>query len=318
MTSPRRPRITILTGGVGGARFLRGLTRHIDPARLTVVGNTADDESFFGLHVAPDLDTALYTLAGLADPMRGWGVHGDTFACLETLGRLGEPVWFRLGDRDLATHLFRTERLHAGWPLSRVTRALLTRHRVRTRLLPMSDDPIRTFVHTERGRLAFQRYLVAGRARGRVRRIEIRGARAARPAPGVEAALRRADLVIIAPSNPLVSIGPMLAIPGLRRALAASRARRVAISPLVRGRAVRGPLHRMLRGLGHEASARGVARLYRGLVDDFIIDDGDARWAHAIATLGMRVHVTDTLMPTVARSIRLAGTVLGTLEGARP
>lgn len=318
MTSPRRPRITVLTGGVGGARFLRGLTRRIDAARLTVVGNTADDESFFGLHVAPDLDTALYTLADRADPIRGWGVRDETFACLETLGHLGEPVWFRLGDRDLATHLFRTQRLHAGWSLSRVTRTLAARHGVRARLLPMSDDPVRTFVHTERGRLAFQQYLVAGRARGRVRRIEIRGAGRARPAPGVSTALRTADLVIVAPSNPLVSIGPMLAIPALRRALASSRALRVAISPLVRGRAVRGPLHRMLRGLGHEASTRGVARLYRGLIDDFVIDDGDARWAGSIAALDMRVHVTDTLMHTPARAARLAGTVMAALQGARP
>jgi LPPG:FO 2-phospho-L-lactate transferase len=318
MTSPRRPRITVLTGGVGGARFLRGLTQRIDPARLTVVGNTADDESFFGLHVAPDLDTALYTLADRADPIRGWGVRDETFACLEALGRLGEPVWFRLGDRDLATHLFRTQRLRAGWSLSRVTRALAARHGVRARLLPMSDGAVRTFVHTERGRLAFQQYLVAGRARGRVRRIEIRGARLAVPAPGVETALRTADLVIVAPSNPLVSIGPMLAIPALRRALASSRARRVAISPLVWGRAVRGPLHRMLRGVGHEASSRGVAQLYRGLIDDFVIDDGDARWARSIAALGMQVHVTDTLMPTPARAARLAGTVMAALQGARP
>ncbi len=303
----------MLAGGVGGARFLRGLTRCTDPRRLIVIGNTGDDEEFFGLHVAPDLDTVLYTLTGQADPERGWGLAGESFACLGALARLGEPVWFQLGDRDLATHLWRSERLRAGWPLSRVTRALARRHGLRPTLLPMTDDRVRTFVHTERGRLPFQTYLVRQRARGRVRRIEIAGARRARPAPGVLAAIRQSRAVLVAPSNPLVSVAPILAVPAIRRALAARRAPAAAICPLVGGRPVRGPLHRMLRGLGHEVSPRGIARLYRGLIDCFVLDGADARWAPAVRTLGMRVLVTDTVMHTPAHAGRLAAGVLRAL-----
>jgi LPPG:FO 2-phospho-L-lactate transferase len=298
---------------VGGARFLRGLSRHTDPARLTVIGNTGDDEEFFGLHVSPDLDTVLYTLAGRAHPRQGWGLAGDTFACLDALGTLGLPTWFRLGDRDLATHLVRSARLRIGWPLSRVTRELARAHGVTARLLPMTDDRVRTFVHTERGRLPFQDYLVRRRARGSVRRIELAGARRARPAPGVVGALAASDAIVVAPSNPLVSIGPILAVPGIRRALARRRAPAAAISPLVGGRPLRGPLHRMLRGLGLELSPRGVARLYRGLIDVFVLDRADARWAPALEALGMRTVVTDTIMHTPAHAARLAAVVLRAL-----
>ena len=298
---------------MGGARFLRGLSRRIDPRRLTIIGNTGDDEEFFGLHVAPDLDTVLYTLAGRADPDRGWGLAGETFACLGALGRLGEPTWFQLGDRDLATHLWRTARLQAGWPLSRVTRELARRHGLRATLLPMTDDRVRTFVHTEAGRLPFQTYLVRGRGRGRIRRIELSGASRARPAPGVIRALARSRAILIAPSNPLVSVGPMLAIPAIRRSLANRRAPAAAICPLVGGRPVRGPLHRMLQGLGLEVSPPGIARLYRGLVDCFVLDGADARWAPAVRDLDMRVLVTDTLMHTPAAAARLAGAALRAL-----
>jgi LPPG:FO 2-phospho-L-lactate transferase len=309
----RRTLITVLAGGVGGARFLRGLSRRTDPRRLAIIGNTGDDEEFFGLHVAPDLDTVLYTLGGRADPDRGWGLAGETFECLHALGRLGEPMWFQLGDRDLATHLWRTERLREGWPLSRVTRVLGERHRLRATLLPMTDGRVRTFVHTERGRLAFQTYLVRHRGRGRVRRIEIAGAARARPAPGVLDALGRSRAIVIAPSNPLVSVGPILAIPAIRRAVVERRAPAAAICPLVGGRPIRGPLHRMLRGLGLEVSPRGVARLYAGLIDLFVLDVADARWAPAIHALGMRVLVTDTVMHSPAHAGRLAGAVLRTL-----
>ncbi len=304
----------MLAGGVGGARFLRGLYRRIDPRHLTVIGNTGDDEEFFGLHVSPDLDTVLYTLAGRADRRRGWGIGGDTFACLASLDALGEPAWFQLGDRDLATHLFRTARLREGWPLSRVTAALARAQRVRATLLPMTDGRVRTFVHTERGRLPFQDYLVRRRARGTVRRIEIAGAGAVRPAPGVLAALRDADAVIVAPSNPLVSVAPVLAVPGVRAALARRRARAAAISPLVGGKPVRGPLHRMLRGLGHDVSPVGVARLYRGLVGLFVLDEADRAWEGRVAALGFRTLVTDTLLDTPARAARLAGRVLDALR----
>src|SRR5262245_950886 len=214
--SLRRPRsVTVLAGGVGAARFLTGLTRLVDARRVTVIGNTGDDEEFHGLHVAPDLDTVLYTLTGRADPARGWGLRGDTANALGALAALGAPSWFRLGDRDLATHLLRTRWLREGLPLSAVTRRLARAYGLRARLLPMSDDRVRTFVHTGAGRLPFQEYLVRHRARGRVRRIELGGAAAARPAPGVLAAIRDADAIVIAPSNPLVSIAPILAVRGL-------------------------------------------------------------------------------------------------------
>jgi LPPG:FO 2-phospho-L-lactate transferase len=306
--------ITVLAGGVGGARFLTGLARLTDPRRITVIGNTGDDEDFFGLHVAPDLDTVLYTLAGRVDPARGWGLRGDTFHALGALGTLGAPTWFQLGDRDLATHLLRTLWLAEGRPLSEVTRRLVRAHGLRIRLLPMSDDRVRTFVHTGGGRLPFQTYLVRHRGRGRVRRIEIAGASAARPAPGVLAALRSAQAIVVAPSNPLVSVAPILAVRGVRQVLARRRAPAAAISPLVGGRPVKGPLHRMLRGLGLEVSPRGVARCYQGLIDVFVLDRRDARWAPRIEALGMRAVVTDTVMRTPARAARLARVVLGALE----
>ncbi len=307
----------MLAGGVGGARFLRGLSRRTDPRRLTVIGNTGDDEQFFGLHVSPDLDTVLYTLAGRADPGHGWGIAGDTFATLGALAGLGEPAWFRLGDRDLATHLYRTDRLRRGWPLSRVTAALASQHGLAAHLLPMTDDHVRTFIHTDAGRLPFQDYLVRRGARGRVRRIEIAGGSRARPAPGVLAALRTSDAIVIAPSNPLVSVGPILAIPAVRRLLARRRARVAAITPLVEGRPLKGPLHRMLRGLGHEVSPRGVARLYARVAGTFVLDERDRHWAGRIEALGLRVIVTDTVMRTPARAARLAGVVVRALGAGR-
>lgn len=303
----------MLAGGVGGARFLRGLSRRIDPRQLTIIGNTGDDEEFHGLHVSPDLDTVLYTLTGLGDDERGWGRSRESFVCLEELRLLGEPTWFQLGDRDLATHLVRTARLRAGWSLSRATAHLARMRGLQATLLPMTDDRVRTFVHTEHGRLPFQEFLVRRRGRGRVRRIEIAGARRARPAPGVLHALRSCAAIVIAPSNPLVSIGPILAIPAIRQALAQRRAPVAAICPLVKGRPVRGPLHRMLRGLGHEVSAPGIARLYAGLVDLFVIDVADAGAAPELSRLGCRVLVTPTLMRGPAEAARLAGTVCRTL-----
>ena len=308
----RRP-ITVLAGGVGGARFLRGLSRRTDPADVTVIGNTGDDEEFFGLHVSPDLDTILYTLAERADPMHGWGIAGDTFAALDALAALGEPAWFRLGDRDLATHLFRTARLRQGWPLSRVTDALRRAHGVRTVLLPMTDDRVRTFVHTDAGRLAFQDYLVRRQARGRVRRIELAGAARARPAPGVIAALRASAAIVIAPSNPLVSVEPILAVRGVRACLRRRRARVAAVTPLVAGRPLKGPLHRMLRGLGLEVSPLGVAKLYAPVASTFVLDRRDAAWRSAIERLGMRVVVTDTVMRTRAHAARLAAVTLAAI-----
>jgi LPPG:FO 2-phospho-L-lactate transferase len=308
----------VLAGGVGAARFLRGVTRVVDPRRVTVIGNTADDEEFYGLHVAPDLDTVLYTLTGRVDPVRGWGLRGDTFGALGALAALGLPAWFRLGDADLGTHILRTLWLRDGRSLAEVTARLGRLYGLKARLLPMTNDRVRTFVHTGAGRLPFQAYLVRDRARGRVRRIEIAGVRTARPAPGVLRALAAAGAIVIAPSNPLVSVAPILGVRGVRSALARRRAPAAAISPLVGGRPVKGPLHRMLRGLGLEVSPRGVARCYRGLIDLFVLDRRDAAWAPRVEALGMRTLVTDTLMRTPARAARLARVVLRALDARHP
>jgi len=300
---------------VGAARFLRGLSSLLDPHCLTVIVNTGDDETFFGLHVSPDVDTVLYTLAGLVHPVQGWGVTNDTFTCLGALGRFYDATWFRLGDVDLATHVYRTDALRRGATLTAITRTIANALGVQVAVLPMSDAPVRTIVEVAgHGPLPFQQYLVRGRGRGRVTRITLRGARAARPATGTVAALRKADFVIIPPSNPLVSIGPILALPGMRRALRTTHARVAAISPLVAGAPVKGPLHRMLKGLGHEVSSVGVARLYRDCADVFVLDQRDAALAPRIAALGMRPLVTDTLMTNAAKSRRLAATVLAELR----
>lgn len=297
---------------MGAARFLRGLRSLLDPARLTIIGNTADDDTFFGLHVSPDLDTVTYTLAGAVGP-HGWGLADDRFTALAALGRYYDATWFQLGDRDLATHIYRTDALRRGRTLAQVTAEIAARHGVRQRLLPMSNDPVRTRVTLAgAGTIAFQDYLVRRRGRGRVRAIRYAGADRARPAPGVLAALRGADAILLPPSNPFVSIGPILALPGIREAI--RRHRRVAaVTPLVRGLPIKGPLDRMLRGLGHEVSAVGVAELYRGLVDVFVLDQRDAALAPRIEALGMRPVVADTIMRTPARSRALAHLVLRAL-----
>lgn len=282
---------------------------------MTVIVNTGDDESFFGLYVSPDVDTILYTLAGVVSPAQGWGVANDSFACLEALGGYYDETWFRLGDRDLATHIFRTDALHRGRTLSAATRAIAAGLGVTANVLPMSDDPVRTFVDVAgRGPLPFQAYLVQHRGTGRVRKIQYRGLKSARPAPGVLEALRRAQQIILPPSNPLVSIGPILGLAAVRRALRTRRAPAAAISPIIEGQPVKGPLHRMLRGLGHEVSPVGVARLYRGLVDVFVLDRRDAKLAPRIAALGMTPLIADTLMTDATRSRRLAVRVLAELQ----
>jgi LPPG:FO 2-phospho-L-lactate transferase len=288
-----------------------------DPRGVVVIGNTADDEEFFGLHVSPDLDTLTYTLANLAEPRRGWGVAGDTFMCLEALARFYGEMWFRLGDRDLATHVYRSDRLRAGEPLSRITRRIAHRLGVTTKIIPMTDDVVRTFVHTTRGRRAFQIYLVRDGCVGRVKRIEFQGIRTARPGPGVLAALAAAKFVIIPPSNPIVSIAPILSLQGVRKQLRDGRAPVAAISPLIGGRPVKGPADRMLRGLGIEPSPVGVAGLYADFIDLFVLDSTDAALAPRVAEVGCRVLVADTLLSTPLRATRLARRVLKELSTIR-
>ena len=303
----------MLAGGVGAARFLRGLVRTAEPSALTVVVNTADDERFFGLDVCPDLDTITYTLAGVANPHTGWGLHGDSFACLGALGRFYDAGWFHLGDRDLATHIYRTERLARGASLSTVTTEICRRFGVRARVLPMSNDPVRTVLDTADGRLPLQRYLVARRARPAVRAVHYLGADRARPAPGVLGALRTAAAVIIAPSNPFLSIGPILALPGVRQTLAARRRPVAAVSPLVGGQAVSGPLGRMLRRFGLPVSSAGIARCYRPFLDALVIDRSDCGDTAALVALGCRAIVAETVFTTPAQAARAARRLLAAL-----
>jgi LPPG:FO 2-phospho-L-lactate transferase len=311
-----------LAGGVGAARFLRGLVQVHPPGDLTVVGNTGDDLVMHGLHVSPDLDSVTYTLAGLADQERGWGLAGETWSARDALGRLGEPTWFGLGDRDLATHLLRTRLLAEGWPLSRVTAELGARLGLAVRLLPMSDDPVRTHVEVDGPGgvedLGFQQWWVGRGAADPVRAVRFDGAEAARPAPGVLEAVAAAGAIVLCPSNPVVSIAPILAVPGIAAAIAAARAagtRVAAISPIVGGAPVRGMADKLLPAWGVEVSAAGVAGLYagRGLVDVFVLDEVDAAQAERVAALGLEPVVTQTVMAEVSIAAALAKTTLEAL-----
>jgi LPPG:FO 2-phospho-L-lactate transferase len=303
--------ITLIAGGVGAARLLRGLVRVVPARDLTVVVNTGDDDEFYGLHVSPDIDTILYTLAGLAPIDRGWGIDGDTFGVLAELETLAGRGWFALGDRDLATHIRRTERMRAGATPSVVTRELARARGISTRILPMSDDPVRTVVATDAGDLAFQEYLVQRRARPKVRAVRYRGARAARPAPGVLEAIARSKRIILAPSNPFVSLGPILAVPGIRAALAAARERVVAVSPLIGGRAVKGPLASMLRAMGKPVDVTSIARLLRDIASTLVVSPGDAPQAGAAAARGLEIVEHDILLLDPRRAERLASVLVG-------
>ena len=265
--------IAILCGGLGGSRCVDALARAAGPDEITAIGNVGDDLEVLGLHVSPDLDTVLYTLAGLLDEARGWGVRDETYNALALAKELGGETWFTLGDRDIGLHLVRTAWLRAGIPLSEATDRLVKALGVGVRLLPATDDQLRTKIQTEDGELDFQEWFVARAHRDRVTGVRFEGAETARPAPGVLEAIERAELVVIAPSNPFVSIDPILAVPGIREALAAKRV--AAISPLVGGKAFRGPLAEMLASLGHEPSAAGVADLYGDLVDVLVVAPGD-------------------------------------------
>lgn len=302
-------KVTVLCGGVGGARFVRGAVEVAGADSVVVVGNVGDDVEVLGLHVSPDLDSILYALAGLNDEQRGWGRAGETWEALAVVRELGGESWFALGDRDLGLHLVRTQALRAGEPLSGVTARLASALRVETRLLPATDDRLRTWIETPAGSFPFQEWFVARGHRDEVDGVRFEGADAAAPAPGVLEALAEADLIVLAPSNPFVSIAPILAVPGLREALAARRVPCVAVSPLIGGRAVKGPADRMLARLAGGTSPRHVTRCYEGLVDAIVVDEADA---HDLAGLGeVRPIVTRTLMADADARRRLAEAALG-------
>jgi LPPG:FO 2-phospho-L-lactate transferase len=311
--------ILALAGGVGGARLALGLAEVLSPANLTIVVNTGDDFEHLGLHVSPDLDTVMYTLAGINDTAQGWGIAGETWSFMGALERLGGETWFRLGDRDLATHVTRTRALRAGQSLSSVTAMLCAKLSVAHPVAPMSDDPVRTVVHTDDGSLAFQDYFVRRRAEPRVKAISYEGAAGARIAPAFDAALRDPALegVLICPSNPYLSIAPLLALPGVHAALTQRRVPVVAVSPIVGGRALKGPAAKIMRELGAEPSALAVAAHYRGLIDALIFDQADTHLRKDVAALEIEPVVTHTVMHDGVARRALAQSALAALARLR-
>ncbi len=311
-------KIVALAGGVGGAKLALGLARNLAPEELTVVVNTADDFEHWGFYVCPDLDTVMYTLAGIANPDTGWGRAGETWTVMEAIANVGGETWFRLGDKDLATHIERTRRLRAGESLSAVTREIAHRLGALPAIVPMSDDPVRTMVMTDPlsgqvGELAFQHWFVRLRCEPVVRSVRFAGAETARP----HAVLTALDDprqgiggLVVCPSNPFVSVAPILALPGVRSSLEKAHVPRIAVTPIVGGQAIKGPAAKMLAELGHDVSALGVARFYKGLIDGFVLDAQDSALAPQIEALDLKVRVADTMMRNDADKKRLAGTVL--------
>ncbi len=301
-------RVVALAGGVGGARLAQGLAHCLSPAQLSVIVNTGDDFTHLGLAICPDLDTVMYTLAGLANPEMGWGLQGESFECLAALGRLGGPTWFRLGDHDLATHLLRTHSLQAGSRLTEVTGALARALGVKPSLLPMSDDPCHTRVLTEEGEMGFQEYFVLRRWQPRVLGFRWEGGETAQPTPEVRAALEAADLVIFCPSNPWVSLDPILNLPGIRALISMRTA--VAVSPILGGETVKGPAAKMYRELGMNPAATTVAAHYQGVLRGFVLDVVDAGQASEVEALGLESAVMPTLMPGLPERLAVAQAVL--------
>jgi LPPG:FO 2-phospho-L-lactate transferase len=307
-------RITVLAGGVGAARFLEGVVQVVPPEDVAVISNTGDDEDFFGLRVSPDIDIVIYTLAGAVDADKGWGLKGETFHALEALGRFGYETWFNLGDGDLATLAHRTMLLHEGKTLSEATASIAAAFGLRVTILPVSDERIKTIVETDAGTLAFQEYFVRRRTEDEVRAVRFDGADRARPSPGVSDAIRRAGVVLIAPSNPVVSIGPLLAVAGVRDALRETSAPVVAVSPIIGGKTIKGPADRMMASLGMTPTAVGVAEAYADFLDVLIIDEEDRHLAREVEAAGMRAVVAQTIMRGPAEKRTLAEVALGAVQ----
>ena len=305
-------RVAGLAGGTGGAKLLVGLDRVLGGRgdELTAVVNTGDDVEIYGVHVSPDVDIVTYWLAGIADTERGWGLRGDTFAVVDALARMDEEYWFRLGDRDFATCVYRTERLRSGAPLSTITEEIRTIFGVRPRILPMTDDRVRTLVECDDGRtLEFQDYFVREGQRPAVTGVRFSGVEDAKPAPEVLDAIVEADVVVVCPSNPIVSIGPILALPGVRAALY-NHPRVVAVTPIVKGTPLKGPADKLLAGTGSEVSASGVARLYRDFCNVFVVDESDRDEISRVEDVGVKAIALDTIMSDHEASARLAGELL--------
>jgi len=310
MPSKTKVRITALAGGVGASKLLLGLYEEMDPRLLTIIVNTGDDIVLHGLKISPDLDIVTYTLAGIVDASKGWGFRGETFHELKRLAVYGRPNWFNFGDRDLATHIHRTALLAEGKTLSQAADSIRIALAVKSRILPMSDSPVPTIIDSNESPLHFQEYLVKRRAEPVVRGIRFSNIESARPAPGVLEAIRDADRVLIGPSNPLISIGPILAVPGIRDALRDHKETVFAVCPIVGGKSLKGPSDKMLAQLGHDSSALGVAKLYADFTGTFVIDPADKSESAAISALAMRVVILPTIMKTLAQKRKLARALL--------
>jgi LPPG:FO 2-phospho-L-lactate transferase len=298
--------IVVLTGGTGGAKLIEGIAAEIDPGEVTIICNTADDCVFYDLYVSPDIDTIVYTLAGMIDPTKGWGIKDDTFAALEQLRRLGDDAWFQLGDKDLATHITRTRLLKEGQKLSEVVGKMSRRLGVHATILPMSNEPIETRIVTPQGEISFQEYFVKYHWARDVKAVRFVGAEQSKPGPGVVDAIERAEAIIICPSNPITSIGPILAVPGIRSALTEARAPVVAVSPIIGKAAISGPAHQLMIACGKEASAVGVAECYDDFLDKLMVADEDRGWVSQIEKLHVEVILTDIRMRSLADKRRLA------------
>jgi LPPG:FO 2-phospho-L-lactate transferase len=309
--------VTCLAGGVGAARFLSGLVHVIPPEKIAVVVNTGDDLEYLGAYVSPDIDIITYTLAGIVDPERGWGIKDDTYNCMSQLERYSAETWFRIGDRDFGTHLLRTAYLQQGFSLSEVTDKIRSLLGIKVKILPMSNERIATRIKTPAGVLDFQEYFVKRKFSDPVIDVTYEGAATAAPTEAVLTTLKRSDAIIICPSNPILSIGPMLAIPKIRETLGRSNGRIVGISPIVGGRAIKGPLDRLMRNLGLEVSPLGVAQLYKGFLEGFVIDDVDKASRAMIERLGMKVTATSTIMDSEAAKVRLARDTIALAESIR-
>jgi LPPG:FO 2-phospho-L-lactate transferase len=302
--------IVVFAGGVGAARFLQGLVHVVPQEQITVIANTGDDHDFYGLHVSPDIDIIMYTLAGIVDEHNGWGIRNDTYNTMQQLTSYGYEDWFLLGDRDLATHIHRTNLLRQGKMLSEATDILRCHFGLKLRILPMSDQPIATHIQTPAGLLHFEEYLVKRRSADEVQDVIFVGANKAKPTPGVLDALKQAKAILIAPSNPIVSIGTILSVPGIQDVLHQASGTVVAVSPIVGGAPIKGPADKLMRGMGHEVSAVGVAHCYREFLDAMVIDVQDAHLIKQIEALGIATVVTNTIMRDDVTKANLARTVL--------
>jgi LPPG:FO 2-phospho-L-lactate transferase len=305
--------VVALAGGIGAAKLILGLSKLLPPDQLAVIGNTGDDIELFGLRICPDLDTITYTLCGWVNPETGWGIREDSFECLKTLRELGGPGWFNLGDRDLATHLWRTGLLAQGHSLTRVTQKICEAFEVQHRLFPMTDSYVPTYLATDQGELHLQEYLVREKCRPAIRRLNYMNMEQARPTSGVEEALSKAEGIFLCPSNPLISIGPILAVPGVRELLARSKAPVFAVTPIIGQRALKGPAAKMLADLGYPVSPTTVAEIYKDILDVFVLDERDRGLRQQIEALNLAVLTVDTVMTTLEDKIRLAGWLLEAL-----